>query len=587
MESRLSASRPSAAPRSRSRYRNFDIDDREIDESESPVRPSAHKSLLLLTRSKAVQTDSTGIPGSPFIPSLLPRVSGDQLSSHDGQSDSSTLADSNPSVIGVLIERVAALHNRLVQADALTLTTRLKRQHLHGADISHLSRATVNGILNESNTLRTQFRAWLEDEKITTTCTRRDLRALFKLFKDMFTEIGQLRVTLNDVILDPTVAGKVSEMALHPSKADANAGLEASSGGTSSTGWIAPLSKFLGLPGGSNQEEVAATRALSPPARPVSRGQLRPPPRIVPKREPALSASAMTVNVEFSGAGVGRAVTSSTHNTTTTTGGMLTASTSTSSISPASGETSRNVMDIFAGAPRAVTSPDPWVVVPKVTRATSLMGRRYDFAGGGTIGRSAIRNATNANAKLSRVVDAVIDGAQPEGEERDVISDTLLQRTLRPRGLSDSSIRTTFLNQEEDASPLPSPEAQPERQDRQSVLQALSRKMQSFRQASSSFVTPPRANTDAGMPPRSETAAPVLSSSPAISTMPIRRATQPVTSTSGSIFPTLASWAAALDSGEVAEEGGEPRPPPGVYVPVPRETRESDASQNRPWGRGL
>lgn len=154
MESRLSASRPSAAPRSRSRYRNFDIDDREIDESESPVRPSAHKSLLLLTRSKAVQTDSTGIPGSPFIPSLLPRVSGDQLSSHDGQSDSSTLADSNPSVIGVLIERVAALHNRLVQADALTLTTRLKRQHLHGADIPHLSRATVNGILNESNTLR-------------------------------------------------------------------------------------------------------------------------------------------------------------------------------------------------------------------------------------------------------------------------------------------------------------------------------------------------------------------------------------------------------------------------------------------------
>ena len=574
MESRLSASRPKTSSRSRSRYRNFD------DEPESPIRPSAHKSLLLLTRSKAVQTDGTGIPRSPYVQAILPNVTGDHVSSHDGHSDSSTLADSNPSVIGVLIERVTMLHNRLAQADALTLTTRLKRQHLHGADVSHLSRSTVNGILNESNTLRTQFRAWLEDEKVTTTCTRRDLRALFKLFKEMFAELGQLRVTLNDVILDPTVAGKVSEMAMHPSKANANANaqIEGSSGGASASGWIAPLSKFLGLPGASNQEEVAATRALSPPARPTSRGQLRPPPRTVPKREPALSASAMTVNVEFSG--VGRSVTtSSAHNAGAGKGGdpnMLTASTSMSSVSPASGGTSGSVMDIFAGAPRAVNNADPWVVIPKPTRASSVAVRRYDFAGGNTIGRSAVRNVANSNAKLSRVVDAVIDGTQPEGEERDVVSDTLLQRTLRPRGLSDSSIRTTFLNQEDDPQAQPSLESQQsERQDTESVLQALSRKMQSFRQASSSFVTPNRSNTDvlggAGLPARAEAG------------VPIRRATQPVTSTSGSLFPTLASWAAALDSVEVVDEEGEPRVP--VYVPVPRETRQE--SLNRPWGRGL
>lgn len=500
----------------------------------------------------------------------------------------------------MLIERVSALLNRLTQADALTLTTRLKRQHLHGADVSHLSRTTVNSILNESNALRSQFRAWLEDDKITTTCTRRDLRALFKLFKELFTELGQLRVTLNDVILDPTVAGKVSEMALNPSKAAPPAAAEGSSAASSSTpGWIAPLSKFLGLPSGSGQDDAAA-RALSPPVRPSSRGAPRPPPRLVPKREPALSASAMTVNVEFSSTVAGRAVTttSSANNDGTGRSGdlsMLTASASTSSISPAAGEGSRSVMDIFAGAPRASNPPDSWVVIPKPSRSTSLNTRRYDLAGGATIGRSALRNAANANStKLSRVVDAVIDDPQPDAEERDAVPDTLLQRTLRPRGLSDSSIRTTFLNQGDDGDGDVPQDAQPERPDRQSVLQALSRKMQSFRQASSSFVGPSRsAITSAepaavSTPSRPDAAAPILSSTAvgATSNMTIRRASQSTSPHVGSLFPTLnlATWAAALDPGEGLQDDAEPRPPVGMYVPAPREAREE---LNRAWSKGL
>lgn len=557
----------------RSRYapshRSLDLDDQDTDDLQSPVRPTAHKSLLLLTRSRAVQTEDMGTPRSSSIPTPLPR---DQLSSHDAQSDSSTLADANPSVVGVLIDRTASLLNRMVQADPLTLTTRLKRQNLLGADVPHLSRSTVNSILNENNALRTQFRAWLEDDKITTTCTRRDLRALFKLFKDMFTEIAQLRVTLNDVILDPSVASKVSEMALHPSKAGAGSS-EAPSAALSSTGWMAPLTKLLGLPSGSSQEDAAA-RALSPPARPVSRGQLRPPARVVPKREPALSATTTTVNVEFSGATAGRAVTAtSSTRVTRSDPSMLTASTSTNSVSPASaGESSRNVMNIFAGAPRPAASiSDPWVVVPNPARATTFGGRRYDLAGGATIGRAAMRNATLtrtvANPALSRAVDAVIDNSQVGGSEtREGVSNTLLQRTLRPRGLSDSSIHTTFMNHEEDAAAQPAAESLAERPDKQSVLQALSRKMQSFRVAS----TPP---------------APLASSSTAASArlsaaVPIRRATQPVlASTSGSIMPrlNLSAWAGDID------EDGEPRQPP-MFVPV---TRGEEPGLNRGWSRGI
>ncbi|EKM59989.1 uncharacterized protein PHACADRAFT_115381 [Phanerochaete carnosa HHB-10118-sp] len=554
----------------RSRYapshRSLDLDEGDPDDPESPIKPTAHKTLLLLTRSRAVQTDDVSTP-SVLGMTPLPRAMGDQ---HDAHSDSSTLADANPSVIGVLIERSTSLLNRIVQADALTLTARLKRQNLLGADVSHLSRSTVNSILNENNALRAQFRTWLEDDKITTTCTRRDLRALFKLFKDMFAEIGQLRVTLNDVILDPSVANKVSEMALHPSKAPmATAGNEAPSAASSSVGWMAPLTKLLGLPGGSNQEEAAA-RALSPPIRPISRGGSRPPARVAPKREPALSATTTTVNVEFSGTAVGRAVTA-TSSTRETRGNVskLTTSASGSSISLAStGELSRNVMDIFAGAPRpAATAGDPWIVIP---RTTSLGGRRYDLAGGGTIGRAAMRNAAltraAANPTLSRVVDAMIDSSQPDNSEtREGISDTLLQRTLRPRGLSDSSIHTTFMNHEEDADPQPAAEIQDVRRDKQSVLQALSRKVQSFRVASSS-AAPVVLPTAVGAGP----SAPV----------PIRRATQPASSNAGSLMPrlNLSAWA----SGDI-DEHGEPRQPP-IFVPV---TRGEEPELNRGWGRGI
>jgi hypothetical protein len=103
------------------------------------------------------------------------------------------------------------------------LTNRLKRQHLTG-DVSHLSRTTVGTIVSEAMLLRSNFRSLLEDDKIVTVCTRKDLRALFNLLKDAFNELGELRITLNDVILDPSLAQKISEAAMNPSGAPSGQG---------------------------------------------------------------------------------------------------------------------------------------------------------------------------------------------------------------------------------------------------------------------------------------------------------------------------------------------------------------------------
>ncbi|KAI0340880.1 hypothetical protein BDW22DRAFT_1430533 [Trametopsis cervina] len=611
--------KPTAQAQPRSQYArshlSLELEEHDIDEQSNPPDTSRlPKSLLLLTRSRAVQTDDTGIPTSSSSP--IPRPFGEHIASQDGQSDSSSVTENSTTVIGVLVDRISLLLNRLMQADALTLTTRLKRQHLLGADVSHLSRTTVSGILNESNALRMQFRAFLEDEKITTTCTRRDLRALFKLFKDMFTELGQLRVTLNDVILDPTVAGRVSDLALRPSQAKAGAGSDqAPLGPSSGPNWMVPLSKFLGLPGSSTADDAAA-RALAPPVRPTARALTRPPARIVPKREAALAASATTVNVEFSGGGVGRAVTSTASSASDLS--MLSAGSVARQLSSGSGsEASKGFMDIFAGAPRPADGSDPWVVIPKPQR-TGTLGSPHEIQGTATLGRTASRSASLANfrrrpttgrqdesKKLSQIVDAILDTSQSEAtvedEARDVVSDTLLERTLRPRGLSDSSIHTTYMSQATEGDQLRNDGVQTTQDtatpDKQSVLQTLSRKMQSFRLASSSFIPPsrpagvtsPDKNGDAT--PSSEdkpsTSQDTSTTDPTATITPRRSTLGRAVSPSAGLFQNLnlSSWAAAAlppDTDDLSEDV-EPGRSHQFYPGTVRE--DSDMRRAFPPGR--
>ncbi|KAJ3907996.1 hypothetical protein F5879DRAFT_1054821 [Lentinula edodes] len=452
----------------------------------SPEKTRTHRPLFLLTRSCGVQTDhlpSNLLGLSPVPTSPAPSTSIPTPSPHDPRSETSSFSDSTPSNMGTIIERMTALFTRMSQADALTLTNRLKRQHLRGADVGHISRNTVNGIINETSTIRIHFRHLLEDEHLVTMCTRKDLRALFKLFREFFVEMGTMRVTLNDVILDPSIATRVSELALDPAKA----GVEKNPNGAASSSWMAPISKLFAPSSGTRADTTAgAERAVSPSTAALSGLTRAPsnwansrPPRFVPKLQPALSASATTVNVEFS-SGVGRSITSS----SATPAGpsrqeSVVASTTDGGLSSA--------MGIFAGAP--LSSPDPWVVVPKGPRRVQSTLYRSESP---VIFRQPGPDAGLNPNFLSRNVDAVIDEQNTRlpmvdeganGEEKDIIT-PLMHHKLKRRGLSDSSIHSTFTGQGDDLMPsqgtstLPSETHWPSKG---SVLQALSRKVQSFK----------------------------------------------------------------------------------------------------------
>ncbi|KAI0040645.1 hypothetical protein FA95DRAFT_1527426 [Auriscalpium vulgare] len=551
---RFSSLAPSHRPSS-----EHDEDDDEHGHVLSPERPRSQKALYLLQRSRGVQTDTW--PGmlapSPFQDSL------NMSSPKEGLSESSSLVES--SSLSALLDRVGQLFNRMAQADALTLTSRLKRQNIIGADVSYLSKSTVDSISSEVANLRSIFRGALEDDKFTMVCTRKDLRTLLKLFRDIFRELGNLRMIVNDVVLDPSIAPKVREMALNPSKGEAGQ----TDRNTSNTGpgsWIAPISKFFSSAvGGSDSKRTASP---SPLASPGNRGRTptRPAPRPVPKLGPATSASVAHVNVEFTGTGAGRAVINATPSPAPPSGpsspGNVAAPTPSRNVS-------QSLMGIFAGAPRPEPG-DPWVIVPKGVNALRTRAQEGQFRRAtATLGRTAGRSAEGT---LPRNVDAVIDNMQPSVEERGGYDATVRERTLRPRGLSDSSIRSTFLRHgDEPVSPVESSMPVPD-QSRASVLHALSQKVQDLRLAASTTLSGGSSPEMGASPPASASAFP----DPAPDSAPGRQGQgQRARSPLSGLLPDLSSWAAAGSAIEANEFVGSVRQG-GGYRPWAADARGGD-----------
>ncbi|KAI5117865.1 hypothetical protein M0805_006567 [Coniferiporia weirii] len=526
----------------------------EIPGTKSPRRP-----LFLLTQSRGIQTDV--INWSSLLGPVFHSQTDDGSSATppgEGHSESSSLTDSHAhaSTIAALVDRANGLFTRMAQADARTLTNRLKRQRLAG-DVSHLSHATVSAILNEAGGLRAHFRSVLEDERAMSTCTRRDLRALLGLLREIFSELGQMRVTLNDIILNPSLAVKMSEEVMDPSKA-----LDEARGRTSarSSGWMAPFSKLFGGAATTPPESKPSDgtpRAAPGPAtvNTITRQRI---PKFVPKSGPALAASTTTVNVEFSNAGVGRSVSSNVMTVTDAEGQAIRSST------PVPGSTaSRAVMNIFAGAPEP-PGADPWVILPKSQRKLRGSPSAVDMRTA-TLTRSAGRWA---GSRLSRNVDAVIDSGSAVHDSDDDsdddlgASETLLERTLRPRGLSDSSIRSSFLNSESNSNTAPGDPSSPSIPSPTRISRASLRGGSSLRQSAFPVASRPsvlqafsRAFTIPALSiPASDIAQPVATrASPLISDDTSSRAVSP---RRGHLLPSLAQWAATqagLDT-EAAED---------------------------------
>ena len=203
-----------------------------------------------------------------------------------------------------------------------------------------------------------------------------------------------------------------------------------------------------------------------------------------------------------------------------------------------------------------------------------------------TIGRSSLRPGHGgAGRRLSRIVDAVIDSPHVGGENEEPVSDgsggppPALERALR-RGLSDSSIRTTFTQHggEEDSGTGAADEGGAPPPDRESVLQALSRKMQAFRFSSAA---PTDATTPAAAPtsrPQTPTAKQRTGEqlttpkrSPPKAIPPSRSKSTGPSGSEGAVTSTslfgLSSWTAAYDEmGEAERPAGAP-----YYAGSPRE----------------
>ncbi|KAF8207848.1 hypothetical protein K438DRAFT_1713393, partial [Mycena galopus ATCC 62051] len=196
-------------------HASFEID--EAQEDDSTLEKRTHKPLFLLARSRGVQTDPYPQPPtpSPYPPSHSPS-SGTSVYSDSLAPNMASTSNPPPSAsLPTLIERTQALLQRMQAADALSLTNRLKRAGIRGADVAHLSRSTIAGILAD---VGKQLRnAGVQDEEL--RAGRRDVRTLLGVLREMFGALGEMRVLLNEVVLDPGSATRVSEAAMDPTKA--------------------------------------------------------------------------------------------------------------------------------------------------------------------------------------------------------------------------------------------------------------------------------------------------------------------------------------------------------------------------------
>ena len=371
---------------------------------------------------------------------------------------------------------------------------------LRSAPADSLFRSQVN----EIDSVRTHFRRVVELERAaqarssspsssshgpptldTSLVTRRDFVSLVKLVRDLLFESSRLRMLVNRVQLDPALASSLKDLDVPdaidaldaqrsrtgPGSAQPGAASSSASSAAAATagGLLAPLSRLFGAgPDSAEQHSALSHKA--------STAQLRPP---MAKRGGSSTVSTATVNVEFGSGQVRQAESAGSPvgpplvSPSSSAGGAAT--TGRSSSKPRQAQVKRDLASIFAGASSRSAGgeqhPHPHLSSSSSTAghhqtSSAPIPRAHEHKLASSAFSSAAsyipfgRLLSSYRPALSSTTNAVLDsmphssssginGARHSSAATSSATDerppTLLERQLRPRGLSDSSIRSTFV----------------------------------------------------------------------------------------------------------------------------------------------
>ncbi|WVO14072.1 hypothetical protein L204_101699 [Cryptococcus depauperatus] len=440
-------------------------------EKEENTKIIKRRTLLLLCKSRGVQTDSITEniqkKKSEHRPSRVETISSRDTSRghspvRDSESISSTpnLEDVHASSLLIVVEHLSRILSKLRATDVPTLNKRLKKQHLPG-DVMHLSQTTLRALQQEISDIRQQFKAVHNLGVV----DARDFNLMLRLMKDVFSDLVELQAVVNDVTVTPSVAKKLHKAAYKTEDDEAVKGTNVAS----SLGWIAaPITKFFLTPADDPDDHSISLPV--PAVAGLERGKADGlPKRTAPKQQAMASATATYVSVEFGGAGMVRRMAPALNTPSLTVPvvkepelvdpssqqrmasgpatvgrveGRLAPPQTGKSLRSVQSKANRNeLLGLFAGAaPRVPMPEESWTVVKrKKIESKPVEDCKAEFT-----------TATANKKKLSTAVDAVIDQSAVGNDNDIVIADDyespLLERQLRPRGLSDSSIRSTTVS---------------------------------------------------------------------------------------------------------------------------------------------
>ncbi|KAK4049371.1 hypothetical protein OIV83_004103 [Microbotryomycetes sp. JL201] len=421
----MGLSSPQKRPRTDSSY---DTGTKTVDSATqtSPVMASRRPSIPSMSTPK--QTTSVR-SASPRPEATRSHTSLSELSDQDrfmNDVTSSGNPDSRTISLNKLLQHASKLLSRIQSSDIASQEKRLKKQHLSG-DVGHLAQTNLKDIIVDVENLRHHFRKVLEAERIVlrgaepdlhaneSLVLRRDFVTLVKLFRDILFELSRLRMLVNRVQLDPHLASSLRALDVPNNVTPEDTQPKASA----ASGLLAPLTRFLGAALSNEPEPTSPTSAPLGP---------RPHP---PKRSVSSAISSTAVSVEFGSGAVRRAVANENEPPRSMTTEFDRAAQQASLGRKGGQQARRDLNSIFAGAPT--------VVAPKAPISASWFSRAGPSSN--PIGRLLASYRPATESTVNAVLDSIPHAPQSTAEP----PPPLLERELRRRGLSDSSIRSTFV----------------------------------------------------------------------------------------------------------------------------------------------